>query len=129
MAACFLTVMFFGWAPALQAMNADLRGVVASATAGSTPTIHGRITLRALVIAEFTLASLMFVSGGLLVRAYDRVRNVDPGFDPQGVYTFSVSLPGVTYSDAPAIGLPERFEQRLRVVPGVTNAGLITCAL
>ena len=127
--ACFLTVMFFGWAPALQAMNADLRGVVASATAGSTPTIHGRITLRALVIAEFTLASLMFVSGGLLVRAYDRVRNVDPGFDPKGVYTFSVSLPGVTYSDAPKrLAFLERLEQRLRVVPGVTNAGLITCA-
>ena len=70
-------------------MNADLRGAVASATAGSTPAIRGRRTLRALVVAEFALASLMFVCGGLLVRAYDRVRNVDPGFTPDGVLTFT----------------------------------------
>ena len=82
LATSMLTAVLFGWAPALHAMNADLRGAMASATAGSTPAVRGRRTLRALVVAEFALASLMFVCGGLLVRAYDRVRNIDPGFDP-----------------------------------------------
>ena len=76
---CVLTTLLFGWAPALHAMNSDVRGAVASATAGSTPAIRGRATLRALVIAEFALASLMFVCGGLLVRAYDRVQQRRPG--------------------------------------------------
>ena len=127
--ACIATTLLFGWAPALHAMNADLRGAVASATAGSTPMIRGRATLRALVVAEFALASLMFVCGGLLVRAYDRVRNVDPGFDPKGVFTFTMSLPGVTYPDAPKrLAFLQRLEERLRTLPGVTNAGLVTCA-
>ncbi len=126
---CTVSALLFGWAPALHAMNADLRSAVASDTAGSTPAIRGRRTLRALVVAEFALASLMFVCGGLLVRAYDRVKNVDPGFDPNGVMSFTVSLPGVTYADNKArLSFFERLETRLRELPGVTNAGIISCA-
>ena len=116
---CIVTALLFGWAPALHAMNADLRGAVAADTAGSTPAIRGRRTLRALVVAEFALASLMFVCGGLLVRAYDRVRNVDPGFTPDGVLTFTVSLPGVTYADnAARMAFFDRLEERLRDAAG-----------
>ena len=127
--ACIVTAVLFGWAPALHAMNADLRSTVAADSGGSTPAIRGRRTLRTLVVAEFALASLMFVCGGLLVRAYDRVRNVDPGFDPNGVMTFTVSLPGVTYTDNTArLSFIARLESRLRELPGVTDAGAISCA-
>lgn len=126
---CTVSALLFGWAPALHAMNPDLRSAVASDTAGSTPAIRGRRTLRALVVAEFALASLMFVCGGLLVRAYDRVKNVDPGFDPDGVMSFTVSLPGVSYADNTArLSFFERLETRLRELPGVTDAGIISCA-
>jgi predicted permease len=126
---CTISALLFGWAPALHAMNADLRSAVASDTAGSTPAIRGGRTLRALVTAEFALASLMFVCGGLLVRAYDRVKHVDPGFDPDGVVTFTVSLPSVTYADNKArLSFVERLETRLRELPGVASAGAISCA-
>ncbi len=129
LAASIVTAVLFGWAPALHAMNADLRGAVAASTAGSTPMIRGRRTLRALVVAEFAVASLMFVCGGLLVRAHERVRNVDPGFDPKGVYTLTVSLPRATYPDAAKrVAFGERLEARARTLPGVTDAGLVTCA-
>ncbi|OFW42851.1 MAG: hypothetical protein A3J29_02395 [Acidobacteria bacterium RIFCSPLOWO2_12_FULL_67_14b] len=124
-----VTALLFGWAPAIHAMNADLRGAIASATAGSTPAVRGRRTLRALVVAEFALASLMFVCGGLLVRAYDRVRHVDPGFDPASVLTLSVPLPAVSYADdAMRLAFFERLENEVRALPGVTQAGLINCA-
>lgn len=124
-----LTALLFGWAPAIHALNADLRGAIASATAGSTPAVRGRRTLRALVVAEFALASLMFVCGGLLVRAYDRVRNVDPGFDPSGVLTLSVPLPAVKYSDhTMRLSFFDRLENEVRALPGVLKAGLVSCA-
>jgi putative ABC transport system permease protein len=129
LATCIVSALLFGWAPALHATNADLRSAVASETAGSTPAVRGRRTLAALVAAEFALASLMFVCGGLLLRAYHRVNDVDPGFNPDGVVTFTVSLPGATYADDKArLAFFERLEARLRELPGVTGAGVVSCA-
>jgi putative ABC transport system permease protein len=123
------TAVLFGWAPALHAMNDDVRGAMVTATAGSTAPVRGRRTLRALVIAEFALASLMFVCGGLLVRAYDRVRNTDPGFDARNVLTFTVAVPAVkTPDDASGAAFRQRLLARMRELPGVQEAGLISCA-
>ena len=129
LATSMLTAVLFGWAPALHAMNSDVRGAMSAATAGSTAPVRGRRTLWALVIAEFALASLMFVCGGLLVRAYDRVRNTDPGFDGSPVLTFTVNIPSATYSDsAKRIAFWNRLQERLRALPGVERAGIVSCA-
>jgi putative ABC transport system permease protein len=123
------TAILFGWAPALHAMNNDVRGAMTAAAAGSTAPVRGRRTLKALVVAEFALASLMFVCGGLLVRAYDRVRNTDPGFDPSNVLTFTVAIPAVkTPDDASGTAFRERLVARMRQLPGVKEVGLISCA-
>jgi predicted permease len=124
-----LTAVLFGWAPALHAMNSDVRGAMSAAAAGSTAPVRGRRTLWALVVAEFALASLMFVCGGLLVRAYDRVRNTDPGFDGSQVLTFTINIPGATYSDnAKRIAFWNRLQERLSALPGVEQAGIVSCA-
>lgn len=123
------TAVLFGWAPALHAMNNDVRGAMATAIAGSTAPVRGRRTLWALVVAEFALASLMFVCGGLLVRAYDRVRNTDPGFDPANVMTFSVAVPAVkTPDDASGLAYRNRLVERMRQIAGVKEVGLVSCA-
>jgi len=123
------TAILFGWAPALHAMNRDVRGAMSAATAGSTAPIRGRRTLWALVIAEFALASLMFVCGGLLVRAYDRVRNTDPGFDASNVLTFNVGIPAVkTPDDASGAAFRKRLVERMREIPGVKEVGMVSCA-
>lgn len=123
-----LTALLFGWAPALHAVRGDLRGAMSTAAAASTPPVRGSRTLRALVGAEFALAAILLVCCGLLLRAYDRVRNVNPGFDPTGVLTLSVSLPGVTYTDdAQRLGFFDRLQERLATLPGVQRVGAITC--
>jgi predicted permease len=123
------TAILFGWAPALHAMNHDVRGAMATTIAGSTAPVRGRRTLWALVVAEFALASLMFVCGGLLVRAYDRVRNTDPGFDPSNVLTFTVAVPAVkTPDDASGLAYRNRLVERMRQIAGVSEVGLISCA-
>jgi predicted permease len=123
------TAVLFGWAPALHAINHDVRGAMSTATAGSTAPVRGRRTLWGLVVAEFALASLMFVCGGLLVRAYDRVRNTDPGFDPTNVLTFTVAVPQVkTPDDASGAAFRRRLVDRMRQIAGVKEVGLISCA-
>jgi predicted permease len=123
------TAVLFGWAPALHAMNHDVRGAMSTATAGSTAPVRGRRTLWGLVVAEFALASLMFVCGGLLVRAYDRVRTTDPGFDATNVLTFTVAVPQVkTPDNASGAALRKRLVGRMREIAGVKEVGLISCA-
>lgn len=123
------TAVLFGWAPALHAMNHDVRGAMSTAIAGSTAPVRGRRTLWALVVAEFALASLMFVCGGLLVRAYDRVRNTDPGFDAPNVLTFTVAIPAVkTPDDAAGAAFRTRLIERMRQLPGITDVGMVSCA-
>jgi predicted permease len=123
------TALLFGWAPVLHAVRGDLRGAMSTAAAASTPPVRGSRTLRALVGAEFALAAVMLVCCGLLFRAYDRIRHVDPGFRPEGVLTLSVALPGTTYADGDKrLAFFERLEQRVAALPGVEHAGLITCA-
>jgi predicted permease len=129
LATSMLTAVLFGWAPALHAINPDVRGAMSGAAAGSTTLVKGRRTLWALITAEFALASLMFVCGGLLVRAYDRVRDTDPGFDGSAVLTFTVNVPSATYSDnATRMAFWNRLQERLGTLPGVDRAGIVSCA-
>jgi predicted permease len=127
--ASMATVILFGWAPALHASGGDLRSAVHAATAGTTASPRGKRTLWFLVAGEFALAALLLVCAGLLMRAFDRVRHVDPGFRTDGVLVFSVALPEAGYPKEPQrLAFWDRLERRMAELPGVQSAGLITCA-
>jgi predicted permease len=126
--ASMATVVLFGWAPALHASRGDLRSTVQAARGGTTASPKGRRTLWFLVAGEFALAALLLVCAGLLMRAFDRVRHVDPGFRADGVLTFFVSLPEASYpKDEDRLAFWDRVSDRMRAIPGVDSAGLVTC--
>jgi predicted permease len=126
-AVTLLATLLFGWAPALHALRDDLRTALSTA-AGTSACPRGRWTLRALVGGEFALAALLLVCGGLLLHAFDRVRHVDPGFEPRGVLTFGIYLPPATYPDPERrLAFWEELERRLREIPGVDSVGAVTC--
>jgi predicted permease len=124
-----VTVILFGWAPALHAVGGDLRSAVHNSTNGTTGAPRGRRTLWFLVSAEFALAAILLVCGTLLAKAFDNIRSVDPGFRADHVLTVTVPL-----NEGPR-PKPEQWppfwhelEQRARAIPGVDQAGAITCA-
>ena len=47
-----------------------------------------------LVISELAGAAMLLVAAGLLMRSYVQLQRVEPGFNPEGVTTFSLSLAG-----------------------------------
>ncbi|HUI41116.1 MAG TPA: ABC transporter permease [Terriglobia bacterium] len=118
-----------GLVPALHASRSDLRtGLKHSSrqTAGSHP-----LTRRALLVAEVSLALVLLVSAGLLLRSLNRLFAVDPGFDPSHLLTLQVQTSGHKFDDqanAPGVGAGLRrrfFAQALdavRGVPGVSAA-------
>ncbi len=126
-----VTTVLFGWAPALHATRGNLKGAMHDAGAGSTIGPGGRRTLSWLVAAEFAMAAVLLVCGGLLFRAYNRVTHVDPGFRADHVLTFMVDLPGAVYDGEKdkqkVVGFWEQLTAKLRVLPGVEAVGVVSC--
>jgi predicted permease len=74
-----------------------------------------------------SLALILLVSAGLLVKSFVRVLHVDPGFAPNQVLTAQLTLPPARYPDpAAAVAFWRRLLDRTREMPGVTSAGLIS---
>jgi predicted permease len=123
------TALVFGLAPALQARRADVTGsLVGGVGTRASVGIPQRRLLDALVVIEIALALVLLAGSGLLVRAYGTLRNMDPGFRPDGVMTFQLALPQAKYPSAVA---QRRFyatlTDRLTATPGVQSAGVVTC--
>lgn len=77
----------------------------------------------ALVIAEVTLATLLTVGAGLLLRSFVSVLSVDPGFAPDHLLTFQVSAPPQYADNAGLIRYYDELRAKLMAVPGVTHVG------
>jgi putative ABC transport system permease protein len=123
------TVILFGWAPALHAVGGDLRSAVNASTNGTTGAPRGRRTLWFLVAGEFALAAILLVCGTLLLKAFDRVRHVDPGFRSDRVLVATIPLSeGTRPKPEQWTAFWNDFEERASRLPGVDGAGLITCA-
>jgi predicted permease len=119
------SALLFGLAPSLQAARVDIRGALADAAARTTPSRAQRVTLTGLVVCEIGLAFALSVTAGLLVQAFRKVLQDDPGFRAENVVTFRVALPESPY------GRPEQriayFQMlltQLRALPGIKSTGI-----
>ncbi len=82
-----------------------------------------------LIGCETALALVLLVGSGLLLRSFRSVLDVEPGFRTSGVLTATVDPPSAKYPDDDAKRrYYEALSARLRTVPGVEAAGLVTMA-
>jgi putative ABC transport system permease protein len=122
-----LTAILFGLAPAIRASRPDVNDALKDGSSSVTGFRAHHGLRNALVSAEFTLAFLLLIGSGLLIRSFVRLSNVAPGFNPANVLTISTDLPASKYS-----GNPQRqafFSQvldRVRALPGVHSAAVTT---
>jgi predicted permease len=86
---------------------------------------HRRLASRnLLVVSQVALALVLLSSAGLLVRSIRNLRGVQPGFDPTGVITMSLSLPNAAYREPDrASRFYEQVAAKVRALPGVTAVG------
>ena len=78
----------------------------------------------ALVVVQVALALVMLVSAGLMIRTFQNLRNVEPGFtDPATVQTLRISIPSATAREQERyVQLQAQIRERLAAIPGVTSA-------
>jgi predicted permease len=119
------TGVLFGLAPALQAWRAKYLAVLKSAR--STEGAQSKRLRRALVIGETALSLVLLAGAGLLIRSFEEVLKVDPGFRPEGVLTMRVALPDAQYSKPQQVrGFYSELLSRVQRLPGVRSAGAVS---
>jgi putative ABC transport system permease protein len=125
LAASVLTGLLFGVAPAFRHSRGTplhaLRGVAASTVSGFD-LLRRQPGQGLLVVVEIAMAVILLVGGGLLLRSFAKLSNVDLGYEPSNILTFRVSVPGGRAAAARSAALAEDLVERLVSVPGVRGA-------
>lgn len=116
-----------GIAPALLTSRSEVGEKLKETGRGSSAG-RSRHRLRgALVVLEVSLALILLVGAGLLVKNFRGLLAVNEGYSPESVLTMNLSLPEVQYKDPQArLAFHEQTLQRLGSVPGVRTASIAT---
>jgi putative ABC transport system permease protein len=123
-----------GLAPGLQALAVDLGASLKESARGSDGPRSQRMR-GALVVAELSLAVVLLIGAGLMIRSVRNLAALSPGFDASSVLTLHVSIPraqapppaaGATVGPPPPVVYGRALLDRLRGVPGVVAAALGT---
>ncbi|HLY62317.1 MAG TPA: ABC transporter permease [Terriglobia bacterium] len=122
-----LTGMIFGVAPALKSARLDLTETLKEGGRGSSSG-RGRHRLHSiLVAAEVAVAFVLLIGAGLMLRSFQQLGNVNPGFDPSNVVTMQLPLPFVNKADAPKWAeFYRQLVDRVKNLPGVQYVGGIS---
>jgi predicted permease len=122
-----ITGILFGLAPLAPLL---VRGISESLkdTAGSTTAAAGaQVFRRILVAGELSMALVLLIGCGLMLRAFWKLQEVHTGLHAENVITMRVSLPSGTYTDnAKITGFWTRLDERLMNLPGVQSAALVS---
>jgi putative ABC transport system permease protein len=78
-----------------------------------------------LVVAQVALALVVLATSGLLLRSFQRLHAVRPGFDPEGVATLQFSAPNLRYpTDTSVVRFFMNVSDRVAQLPGVRHVGI-----
>ncbi len=128
-AAAVLTAVVFGLFPALQASRPDLNSTLKESSSRSGTGLRQNRVRGLLVASETTLAAVLLIGAGLLVRTFNGLRNVSTGIDSGHVLVMQTSLAGSRYATTAQIdALARNVTRRIEGLPGVTSASLAVVA-
>jgi predicted permease len=78
-----------------------------------------------LVVVQVAMALVLLVSAGLMIRTFQALRNVAPGFsDPTHIQTMRISIPPSLISEPERVArMQNEIADKLAAIPGVTSVG------
>ncbi|HKP10530.1 MAG TPA: FtsX-like permease family protein, partial [Blastocatellia bacterium] len=116
-----LTGLLFGLVPALRAYG---MGLATGMREGMRGSVAGRRINSVLVAAQFALSLILLIGTGLLLKSFQRLESVNPGFNPEQTLTLSAALPRSKYNKPElAMQFYNNTVERLRRAPGVQAVG------
>ncbi len=122
-----LAAFIFGLAPALQLTKPDVQSELKEGGRGASVGAGQNRLRAALATAEISLALILLVGAGLMMKSLYRLLAVDPGFRPDRVLTMGMNLRTQQYSKDPAVlNFWQQVLDKVRVLPGVEAAAVGT---
>jgi len=118
-----LASLVSGFLPAIQSARADINEILKDESRGASSLHIGKLS-RALVVFEIALSCGLLVAAGLMTKSVTKLRNIDPGFDQQNLFTARVGFPS-TYTDTVKQQLFfQQLAERLAAIPGAQAASV-----
>ena len=122
LAASLLTGLLFGVLPAWRSSRLDPALALNDTTRSSTAS-RGRNRLHStLVIGEIALGLILLIGAGLLIRSFDKLLSVNPGFNQTHLIAFRVSMPPKRFQDEKLLQLTQQLQARFATLPGVQQS-------
>jgi putative ABC transport system permease protein len=119
--------LLFGILPALRSYSYRMVTALRDGGRGATVGRERNLSRKVLVVTQVALALLLLVGSGLMVRSFQQLRAVDPGFNASGLLTFRLSPPPSRYPGPEGtLQFYTQLLDRLRALPGVQAAGAVT---
>ncbi|MGD0868465.1 MAG: ADOP family duplicated permease [Bryobacteraceae bacterium] len=123
--AAILSSALFSMAPLWQAARIMPNEALSDGVRSSAPARSRRLS-RTLVAAEIALAFALLSVSAALIAHLNRLLDTSPGFDPEGLLTFSVNSSSAEYSDmARLVPYQKRLLDAVERIPGVSGAALV----
>jgi predicted permease len=114
----------FGLVPAMFAANADIQKTLREG-ARSSESRNRRRARSFLAVAEISLAMVLLVSAGLLLRSFAKLTSVSPGFDARHIIKADISLPQFQYSKPRQwAAFSEELLGRIQAEPGLQDSAV-----
>ncbi len=116
-----------GAVPLLKQGGASLAEALRAGGRNASVGRERNIARNALTVVQMALALALLVGSGLMIRTFQSMRSVHPGFnDPEGLQTLRVSIPRTAApKDHELLLIHQNLVNRLAAVPGVTQVSLI----
>jgi len=122
LAAALATGLLFGVFPAWRSAKLDPATALRHNTRSSTASRSQNRLHSALIVGETALSLVLLVGAGLLIRSFDKLLSVDPGFNTHHLLTFRVGMSPKRFRDDRLLQLSQQLQSRFAAVPGVKQS-------
>ncbi len=118
-----LTGLIFGLVPAWSASRAAVNTGLKEGGRGASSSRSQQRLRNAFVVGELAVALVLLVGAGLLVKTFWKLRNVEPGFNPNHLLTMRVELPETRYKEVePQTRFRAQALANINSLPGTQGA-------
>jgi predicted permease len=121
-----LTGVIAGILPAVHLSRGNVNQALKQGLGRTDSDSGGNRTRSILVVLEVSLSLVLLIGAGLMIRSFQKLHEVNPGFEAHGVLTMTPAVSRKTFAQAQQqISFNDRVLERVRTLPGVVSAGVI----